>query len=277
MTPTIRGLTTMADFEAMLALEQEVWGCGTEDAVPVCLMVVNAKIGGVMLGAFDEANRLVGFVYAVPGWRHGTPLQWSHITGVRSEWRGRGLGLALKREQRRITLERGVCRIDWTFDPLQAENAHLNLTRLGARAREYHRDVYGNSASILHAGTATDRLIAEWHLNEPRVLQRLDPAWAPCSGDRSLVGVPVVNRAVPGTRWLVPEGLDLAMDDAPCVGLLIPTGFTEMQQRDVGLARAWRSVTRAAFEHLLSRGYQVTDFVLDRSSARGTYLLTLEP
>ena len=47
----------------------------------------------------------------------------------------------------------------WTFDPLVAKNAHLNLNLLGARVVEYVRDMYGTTTSPLHNGLATDRLI----------------------------------------------------------------------------------------------------------------------
>ena len=66
--------------------------------------------------------------------------------------------------------------IAWTYDPLQAANAHLNFAKLGAVAREYHLDAYPGSSSSLHAGTPTDRLIAEWWLRSDRVVERLSAA-----------------------------------------------------------------------------------------------------
>jgi predicted GNAT superfamily acetyltransferase len=50
-------------------------------------------------------------------------------------------------------------------------------------------------------------------------------------------------------------------------------GFTELQARDLGLARAWRDATRAIFTTYLSRDYLVFDFFLNRDAARGSYLL----
>jgi predicted GNAT superfamily acetyltransferase len=37
--------------------------------------------------------------------------------------------------------------IEWTFDPLQVPNAHINIARLGAIAREYLPNLYGRSES----------------------------------------------------------------------------------------------------------------------------------
>jgi predicted GNAT superfamily acetyltransferase len=74
-------------------------------------------------------------------------------------------------------------------------------------------------------------------------------------------------------EWLAPDGHDLSID-APHLAVAIPTGFTQMQQRDLPLARAWRLATREIFTTYLTRGYEVVDFVLDRPRGRGTYLLS---
>ena len=139
------------------------------------MLLVSARIGGLVIGAYDE-DRLVGFAYALPGIRDGKPFQWSHMLGVIPEYRGSGLGWRLKVEQRRLVMASGVDLIAWTYDPLQAANAHLNFAKLGTIAREYHLDAYPGSSSPLHAGTPTDRLIAEWWLRSDRVVERLSAA-----------------------------------------------------------------------------------------------------
>src|ERR1041385_6901912 len=92
------------------------------------------------------------------------------MLGVLPEFRRGGLGLRLKLEQRRQTLARGINLIEWTFDPLEWKNAIFNLDRLGAIARRYVPNQYGISSSPLHRGLPTDRLVAEWWLDSPRVL-----------------------------------------------------------------------------------------------------------
>ena len=47
----------------------------------------------------------------------------------------------------------GIEEIEWTFDPLQASNAHLNIARLGAVVEEYEENIYGVSTSPLHQGS----------------------------------------------------------------------------------------------------------------------------
>ena len=107
----------------------------------------------------------------MPGVRDGKPFQWSHMLGVEAGYRNTGLGRRLKLEQRRLVMASGLDLIAWTFDPLQALNAHLNFAKLGTTAREYHQDAYPDSTSALHAGTPTDRLVAEWWLRSERVVR----------------------------------------------------------------------------------------------------------
>lgn len=263
----LRELTTIDEFRQVVALEHEVWGyTSSEDAVPVPMLIVSVKIGGLVIGAFDGPGRLVGFVYSLPGVENGRPFHWSHMLGVSRDWRDRGVGLALKLEQRRIVLGRGLDLIEWTYDPLQALNAHFNFGKLGVLVGRYERDVYGESSSPLHRGTATDRFIAEWRLRSDRVVEKMKEA-EPKGGSLA-----IVNEAKPAGEWIAPVRADLDMD-ADCLGVVIPTGFTEMQLQALPLAHEWRDATREIFEAYLPRGYQVVDFTLDRAARRGTYLL----
>jgi predicted GNAT superfamily acetyltransferase len=270
----LRQLTTIDEFRQVVALEHEVWGyTSTEDAVPVPMLIVSAKVGGLVIGAFDESEHLVGFAYSLPGVQAGRPFQWSHMLGVSAGQRDRGVGWLLKLEQRRLTLAMGLDLIEWTFDPLQALNAHLNFVKLGAVANHYERNVYGDSSSPLHQGTPTDRFVAEWWIGSPRVEDRLDvagrgaavPAFRP--GD-----IVIANEVAPLGQWIEPVRHDLSCD-AGEVGVVIPVGFSEMQRQDVPLARAWRMASREVFEAYIGRGYRVADFALDRPGRRGTYLL----
>ncbi len=281
----LRQLTSIDDYRRVYELEQSIWGyASVEDAVPVPMIIVTQKVGGLLLGAFDDDDRLFGFAYSMPGIREGKPFQWSHMLGVVDAHRNKGTGWLLKLEQRRVTLERGLDLIEWTFDPLQALNAHLNFVKLGAIAREYQPDVYGESSSPLHRGTSTDRFIAEWWLRSPRVEKRLEAAARRMNptgvGQSSETGVgqsssfagPVVNAVRTHGEWLEPVGADLSLDEDR-VGVQIPMGFTEMQQRDLSLARAWRATTREIFTTYLSLGYEVVDFLLERPERRGTYVM----
>ena len=94
----------------------------------------------------------------------------SHHTGVHHDYRDRGVGRKLKLFQRDEALSRDIRFVQWTFDPLELRNAHFNLNRLGAISRQYKPNLYGITSSPLHRGLATDRLLAEWHLDSKRVV-----------------------------------------------------------------------------------------------------------
>ena len=268
---TIRPLKTLDECRAVVALEKTVWGyTDAEDVVPAPVLIVSIKRGGVLLGAFDASGSMRGFVYSIPGWRDGRPSQWSHMLGVVSEARASGLGRALKLAQREATLAMQIDLIEWTYDPLQALNAHLNFSRLGVVASVYEENIYGESSSPLHRGSPTDRLIAEWHLREPHVVRRIEGA-GPLVRDASVAAAPVVNPSRPGA-WLEPVDGELAHDSRRVL-VEIPTGFNEIQAAAPDLALQWRMSTRRIFQHYFRRGYRAVDFFLAREARRGHYLL----
>src|SRR5262249_61627762 len=80
--------------------------------------------------------------------------------------------------------------IEWTFDPLEIKNAHLNIERLGAIARRYTINQYGISSSPLQGGLPTDRLIAEWWLKSKRVEKLLQSGSRPSSKTELTLDVP---------------------------------------------------------------------------------------
>src|SRR5690606_4809080 len=138
---------------------------------------------------------------------------WSHMMGVVPECRTSGLGLRLKVAQRERALAMGLDLIEWTFDPLQAVNAHLNFAKLGAIATTYAVNIYGDSSSALHRGTPTDRLIAEWWLQRPHVERRVVQATSSQARtsrlltparDRSVTEAPVLNEIVSRGDWDLP-------------------------------------------------------------------------
>lgn len=269
----IRALTSLDDCRKVAELEKVVWGyTDAEDVVPPPVLIVSIKRGGILLGAFDDAGEMKGFVYSIPGIKEGRITQWSHMLGVTSDARASGLGLRLKLAQREQALRMGIDLIEWTYDPLQTVNAHLNFARLGVIVEEYEVNIYGESSSPLHRGTPTDRFIAEWHLREPHVEWRIASHDVALVRDASGGRAPVVNPSKPGERWPRPGNQDLSLD-APRVLVEIPEGFADMQQADPSLALEWRLTTRAAFLGYFARGYRAVDFFRVPESGCGRYLL----
>jgi predicted GNAT superfamily acetyltransferase len=217
----IRECSGFDELEACVQLQIETWGYDDSDVIPRKAFLVAQKIGGQVLGAFDTdlpgaaphgtPESMVAFAMSLPGVKTGTnsidgfpqPYLHSHMLAVRDRYRNRGLGAQLKLEQRREALSRKIRRIEWTFDPLEIKNAHLNIHKLGAVVRSYHVNFYGVSSSRLQGGLPTDRLVAEWYLDSPRVNAVLEgrPAGEHKIEERILVPASIYEwKASPGGR-----------------------------------------------------------------------------
>jgi predicted GNAT superfamily acetyltransferase len=225
----IAPLTGLADYERCVELQLAVWGYSDGDLIPKRVFIVANQVGGQVLGAFD-GETIVGFAMSLPGYRDRTAYLHSHMLAVLPEYRNAGLGRRLKLAQREDALARGIDRMEWTFDPLEIKNAHLNIARLGAIARRYRRDFYGPSTSPLQGGLPTDRLVAEWWLRSERVRRVL--------GGEGAGPVEIVERIpVPGTvyQWK-----------------------RDAEQRK--LAEALQIENRVALESAFARGLAVTGY-----------------
>lgn len=169
----IRPLHSVAEFDECVRLQQLTWG--REITVPSAIFVVGEHTGGLSHGAFD-GDKIIGFAMAMAGFRDGHPFLHSHMAAVLPEYRDQGIGRRLKFAQREDAIRHGIHLIEWTFDPLELKNAHFNFNRLGIIARVYIPNCYGITDSPLHAGLPTDRLVAEWWLDSPRVAALLETA-----------------------------------------------------------------------------------------------------
>jgi predicted GNAT superfamily acetyltransferase len=162
------------------------------------VFVVASAIGGQVIGGF-ERDRMVGFAMSIPGYRDGHSYLHSHMLAVLPGYRNSGLGRRLKLAQREDALARGINRMEWTFDPLEIKNAHLNIARLGAIVRRYMPDFYGPSTSPLQGSLPTDRLVAEWWLRSDRVGRAV--------GEIVSASEPGQNRGKPVQRVMVPASV----------------------------------------------------------------------
>jgi len=169
----IRACESLSELGACVALQKRIWGYAEQDVYPLRLFITLAKIGGHVLGAFTAEDELVGFVASMPAW-HGRRRYYHSLSlGVLPAHENRGLGRALKLEQRQAALRAGIDSIEWTYDPLRSKNAFFNIERLGAIARRYSPNHYGQVQSRLQQGLPSDRLVAEWWLKSPRVKRAL--------------------------------------------------------------------------------------------------------
>ncbi len=243
------------DYHRCVEIQARVWGFPPEDVVPVNQLVAAHHAGGVVLLAWVQ-EAAAGFVYGFPGLLEGRPYHHSHMLAVLPQFRRRGIGRALKLAQRQEVLAQGLDLVGWTFDPLEGQNAHLNLARLGGVVRRYRRNVYGETPSPLHGGLPTDRFFLEWEVASERVRRRLSGEDRP-PGWEEIAQLPAVLEVEEGggPRLHPPEG------EAPdALRLEIPLGGVRgLVERDPGLARAWRLAVREAAEALFARGYAVVE------------------
>lgn len=268
----IRDLKTIEEFRQVVDLEHAIWGyTDSADVVTIPVFIFTVKRGATLLGAFNPDGHMVGFAYAVVGMKDGRPMQWSHMTGVLPEYRG-GLGYRLKLEQRDRALAQGYELIEWTFDPMQAMNAHLNFAKLGGVVEEYAENFYGESTSALHRGTPTDRLIVSWRIAEPHVMRRLEQTPGLRARSHEVGEAPVVNVTAMDGDWREVKSIDLTVDQRR-LWIEIPTGFTQMQQQAPERALQWRLHVRQMFQAYFAKGYRAVDFVLQRDAGFGRYLL----
>ena len=271
----IRDLTAIDEFRQVIALEKAIWGYTDEgDLVTVPVFIFTVHRGATLIGAFADGP-MVGFAYAVVGMKHGKPMLWSHMAGVLPEFRG-GLGYRLKLAQRDRALAQGYDLIEWTFDPMQAMNAHFNFAKLGGVVEEYAPNFYGESTSVLHRGTPTDRVVLSWKIAEPHVVRRLEQQSPELRvKTHEVAEAPIVNTTVMEGEWRKTTKIDLTIKERR-LWIEIPTGFTEMQQRAPDRALAWRMDVRQMFDEYLAKGYRAVDFVLQRDGGFGRYLLAKE-
>lgn len=168
----IETLTSFAQFDRCMELQDTVWGYEPSDAMSQKVFLLASQIGGQVMGAF-EGGEMVGYAMSLPGVRDRQPYLHSHHLAVLLPWRNKGVGRRLKLAQREEALGRGIALMEWTFDPLEIRNAHLNIAKLGAIVRRYRPNFYGASSSPLQGGLPTDRVVAEWWLRSERVERAL--------------------------------------------------------------------------------------------------------
>jgi predicted GNAT superfamily acetyltransferase len=234
----IRQMFHLEEFGAIFEMQKVIWSYEDSDLIPMRFLAVVARVGGHVFGAYD-GPRLIGFCFAIPGIKpDGRPYLHSHMLGVLPEYRNAQIGRRLKLRQRDDALARGISLIEWTFDPLELKNAYLNIAKLGAIVRVYKENQYGATTSPLHGGLPTDRCIAEWWIDSPRVHAILN-----------------------GT----------GQEACPTERIAYPADIADMRVSDNARAREIQQTNACLFLEAFSRGLAVTGFT--RTPSVGAYLL----
>ena len=254
----LRQLSKSSEYAACVKLQRTTWGPGYTDIVPASLLKVSQTVGGIVAGAF-LGDRLIGFVYGLAGVRERRPIHWSHMLAVDPEYRDQGVGRRLKQYQRSLLYEAGAELAYWTFDPLQARNAHLNVNRLCALPCEYVSEMYHDTGSELHA-FGTDRFVVCWQVLPPNAVNGdgtpvMAPAWR---------SAPIVNANPSSSNGAAPDAATL-LAECNVIRVEIPADIDAVAASDLSLARAWRTSTRIALVSSTQQEFQVAGFFRDES------------
>jgi predicted GNAT superfamily acetyltransferase len=260
------------DFDACVLLQRAVWGLADIEITSAIQMIAAIHAGGMLHLAEDGSGQAVGFAYAFPALLGGTPHFHSDMVAVLPEHQKRGLGARLKWAQRDEALRRGTSLITWTYDPLQARNAHLNLRRLGALGVAFLENFYGITTSSLHHGLPTDRLLVHWNLNDERVARLVREGEPPRT--TTAPASPRVNEVKWQAGWPVtsPARLDLA---APELLIEIPPDWNVLCQAAPRVAEGWHAAVRTAFVAYFAAGYRAVDFIPTEEGGRRRPLYVL--
>jgi predicted GNAT superfamily acetyltransferase len=265
---SIRRVRSNEEYDACVRMQHAIWGEDFTEAVPATILKVTQQIGGVTAGAFDAGDRLLGFVFGMMGSMDGELVHWSDMLAVHHDARNKGLGRRLKHFQRELLRPLGVERMFWTYDPLVAKNAYLNIVRLGARPTEYVIDMYGaDTHSALHSGLGTDRFVVAWDLTKDGGAN----TQADAEQESAVREAPIAN-ALPFGDARAAAAAELP--DAPVVRVEIPADIDTVLARDSSVAAALRESTRRIFTHYMDRHYRVSGFSHLTPDDRYFYILS---
>jgi predicted GNAT superfamily acetyltransferase len=243
----VRECSTIEEFDACVSLQREVFGYSDLEISPRRYLILSRCAGGWTLGAFDK-DVLVGFVHHLAAVRARTEIiGYSHMMAVARAFQNRGVGALLKWAQRARAMVEGRSYVTWTWNPMQARNAHFNLNRLGVTTRSYAPNFYGTEAAsapgadaLAASGIDSDRLFADWDLRSERVAEL------------------AAGRA--------PQPLP-----APVEAIEIPPDWSALVRQDRAAASRAQQRVRSEFQQAFAAGLVCAGFARDAAHPR--YLL----
>ena len=231
---SIRPLTSLPDQDLGRMIFDHTWAMDAGTEITPNLLQAMIHSGAYLSGAFIDGN-CVGAAFAFPATTGGLHLH-SHMTAVIDKFRDKGIGHALKIDQYKWAKQNNYKEITWTFDPLVARNAKLNILKLGVDISAYYPNFYGDMPDELNAGDETDRVMAS--------LKVVGDAPTP----RTVISTP----------------------DKSAVLIVIPEDIVAIRGKDLAENLRWRRSVRDEFVSVLARGGKVVGF-----SANNEYVVQI--
>ncbi|MHA1984523.1 MAG: GNAT family N-acetyltransferase [Candidatus Hodarchaeales archaeon] len=264
MNITVKSIKKMEEIQEIANLSQRIWDLSDRE-VPSALEMRSVSRFGILLGAFDERNSIIGFIYAFP---MSNSRHYSHMMGIDPEYQSKGVGLVLKKEHRLSALNQGVEVIEWTVDPLLPNNANLNFTKLGCKCNIYFENYYGstNETIGIYSGLPTDRFLVEWHLNDPGVIQRLEKKdMSKTLDEKKLIKkFPLLNNNI---NEITMKHTQEELESLNRCSVLVPSDFQKIRKNNLKLAQDWRLFFRNIAKTLFSLNFYAIDYVVSNKTS----------
>lgn len=266
------------DLSQVVNLQRLVWQWNDDSAgvIGFHMLVSLMRSGAPLIGAFD-GDLLVGFsigFFGIDNVDSDRPALAnlkiaSKRMGVHPDYRNSGIGLQIKREQRKFAQKQGIQLVTWTFDPLKSRNAHLYIRKLGAMVREFIQDYYGTNEGLADISGHTDRFVCEWWVNSRRVEERLNGTRPDLKlGQYLQGGVEIINPTqLQGNNLPLPYAGSVTLGQSTMLLVEIPADDKILSHEET-LEKLWRSHLRLVFDAVFQMGYIVTDFLHEEYEGR---------
>ena len=230
----IRESKSLFDQNLYSQIFDETWPMESGTEITPNLLQAMVHSGAYLSGAFVD-QKCVGAAFAFSATTGGLHLH-SHMTAVLNDYRDQGVGYALKIDQWQWAKKNNYKEITWTFDPLVARNAKLNLIKLGVDISAYYPNFYGDMPDALNAGDESDRVMASWKV----------------VGEQPLAKSVITN----------PSGSDRLIK--------IPEDIVAIRSEDISENLKWRHKVRDEFMRAFEKGGKVVGF-----SANNEYVVRI--
>ncbi|MDI6881100.1 MAG: GNAT family N-acetyltransferase [Desulfitobacteriaceae bacterium] len=252
-------LTAVSEIKETLTLQKKVWGDSVAASLPE--MVAAIHNGGVVIGAFMD-NNMIGFCYGFAGYKGTEAYLCSHMLGVDPNYRDLGLGRELKLQQKDWAINYGYKKMVWTYDPLEARNAYLNLCKLGAYTKTYIQCYYGEMEDQLNHGLPSDRFLVEWELLSERVTNAIAGSSLESNKWQSY---PILSEWSLQGEYPRPGALNDIQDVS---GFLVPVpgSIQDIKVKNPELAREWRFAVRSQMILMFANGYSAVGLLRNDAS-----------
>ena len=221
---SIRPLTSLPDQTLGRMIFDQTWARDNGSEITPNLLHAMIHSGAYLSGAFID-GQCIGAAFAFPATTGGLHLH-SHMAAVVEKYRDQGIGYALKVDQYKWAKQNNFQEITWTFDPLVARNAKLNLLKLGVDIKAYYPNFYGEMPDAVNSGDETDRVMASW----------------------KIVGETPVSRSA------------ISTPEESAVLIAIPRDIVAIRGKDLAENLRWRRKVREEFMDVLARNGKVIGF-----------------